>query len=205
MVAIIDYGVGNLFSVAKAFESLGAKAIVTGNEEEIRNADKIVLPGVGAFGDCMENLGKSGLIPVIKETAASGRPFLGICVGLQILFEVSEESPKAKGLGILKGNVRRIDAPSLKIPHMGWNAVTYETKNETAAKLFAGLPQEAYFYFVHSYHAMPTEESIIAATTDYGGKITAAVGRGNLAAAQFHPEKSGDVGLKVIENFLVKF
>ena len=145
MVAIIDYGVGNLFSVAKAFESLGAKAIVTGNEEEIRNADKIVLPGVGAFGDCMENLGKSGLIPVIKETAASGRPFLGICVGLQILFEVSEESPKAKGLGILKGNVRRIDAPSLKIPHMGWNAVTYETKNETAAKLFAGLPQEAYF------------------------------------------------------------
>ena len=197
MIAIIDYGVGNLFSVEKAIAALGAPVTVTRDEAVIRAAEKVVLPGVGAFGDCMKNLNERGLAPVIHEVIAAGKPFLGICVGLQMLFEGSEEDPGVAGLGIFKGMVRKIAAPGLKIPHMGWNNLEYRT----SSSLFQGLPPAAYVYFVHSYHAVPTDESCITAVTDYGGQVTAAVGRGLVQAVQFHPEKSSAVGLKILANF----
>ena len=196
MIAIIDYGVGNLFSVEKAFAAIGEEVIVTGMAEDLEASDKLVLPGVGAFGDCMKNLEATGLIPIILEQIANKKPLLGICVGLQILFEGSEESPNAKGLGIFKGMVKRINAPQLKIPHMGWNAVL------TQNKLFRGLKEKPFFYFVHSYHAVPEDHSLITATTEYGETLTAAVASGNIYATQFHPEKSGDVGLQVLKNFV---
>lgn len=198
MIAIIDYGRGNLFSVEKAFVKLGADAIVTNDIEKIRRADKVVLPGVGAFGDCMETLKKAGLIPVIQEAAASGKPFLGICLGLQLLFERSEESPGVAGLGIFKGAIRQIVAPNLKVPHMGWNSLSLRN----ATPLLKGLPENPYVYFVHSFHAVPEDASIITAVTEYGSELTAAVGRGNVQAMQFHPEKSSSVGLKILESFV---
>ena len=198
MIAIIDYGRGNLFSVEKAFVKLGADAIVTNDIEKIRRADKVVLPGVGAFGDCMETLKKAGLIPVIQEEAASGKPFLGICLGLQLLFERSEESPGVAGLGIFKGAIRQIVAPNLKVPHMGWNSLSLRN----ATPLLKGLPENPYVYFVHSFHAVPEDASIITAVTEYGSELTAAVGRGNVQAMQFHPEKSSSVGLKILESFV---
>lgn len=197
MLALIDYGVGNLFSVAKALESVGGDVKLTCAEDDIIRADKIVLPGVGAFGDCMKNLAATGLIPTIKEQIAAGKPILGICVGLQILFEGSEESPNVEGLKIFGGQIRRICAGDLKIPHMGWNSIKFSN-----SKLFAGLNGEPYFYFVHSYHAAPDDKDIISATTSYGETVTAAVERDNVFATQFHPEKSGDVGLHVLKNFL---
>ena len=169
MIAIIDYGRGNLFSVEKAFVKLGADAIVTNDIEKIRRADKVVLPGVGAFGDCMETLKKAGLIPVIQEAAASGKPFLGICLGLQLLFERSEESPGVAGLGIFKGAIRQIVAPNLKVPHMGWNSLSLRN----ATPLLKGLPENPYVYFVHSFHAVPEDASIITAVTEYGSELTA--------------------------------
>ena len=196
-IAIIDYGMGNLHSAAKALEKVGAQVAVTRDPELVRQADKVVLPGVGAFGDCMKNLNERGLAPVIHEVIAAGKPFLGICVGLQMLFEGSEEDPGVAGLGIFKGMVRKIAAPGLKIPHMGWNNLEYRT----SSSLFQGLPPAAYVYFVHSYHAVPTDESCITAVTDYGGQVTAAVGRGLVQAVQFHPEKSSSVGLKILANF----
>ena len=196
-IAIIDYGMGNLHSAAKALEKIGAQVVVTRDPEEVRRADKVVLPGVGAFGDCMKNLNERQLAPVIHEVIATGKPFLGICVGLQLLFEGSEEDPGVDGLGIFKGLVRKIVAPGLKIPHMGWNNLEYRT----ASPLFQGLPPAAYVYFVHSYYAAPTDESWITAVTDYGGPVTAAVGRGLVQAVQFHPEKSSAVGLKILANF----
>ena len=196
-IAIIDYGMGNLHSAAKALEKVGAQVAVTRDPELVRQADKVVLPGVGAFGDCMKNLNERGLAPVIHEVIAAGKPFLGICVGLQMLFEGSEEDPGVAGLGIFKGLVRKIVAPGLKIPHMGWNNLEYRT----SSSLFQGLPPAAYVYFVHSYHAVPTDESCITAVTDYGGQVTAAVGRGLVQAVQFHPEKSSAVGLKILANF----
>ena len=196
-IAIIDYGMGNLHSAAKALEKVGAQVAVTRDPELVRQADKVVLPGVGAFGDCMKNLNERGLAPVIHEVIAAGKPFLGICVGLQMLFEGSEEDPGVAGLGIFKGLVRKIAAPGLKIPHMGWNNLEYRT----SSSLFQGLPPAAYVYFVHSYHAVPTDESCITAVTDYGGQVTAAVGRGLVQAVQFHPEKSSAVGLKILANF----
>ena len=156
----------------------------------------MVLPGVGAFGDCMKNLEATGLIPIILEQIANKKPLLGICVGLQILFEGSEESPNAKGLGVFKGMVKRINAPQLKIPHMGWNAVL------TNSRLFKDLNDKPYFYFVHSYHAVPEDRNLITATTEYGETLTAAVAKNNIYATQFHPEKSGDVGLQVLKNFI---
>lgn len=198
MIAIIDYGRGNLFSVEKAFVKLGADAIVTNDIEKIRRADKVVLPGVGAFGDCMETLKKAGLIPVIQEAAASGKPFLGICLGLQLLFERSEESPGVAGLGIFKGAIRQIVAPKLKVPHMGWNSLSLRN----ATPLLKGLPENPYVYFVHSFHAVPEDASIITAVTEYGSELTVAVGRGNVQAMQFHPEKSSSVGLKILESFV---
>ena len=196
-IAIIDYGMGNLHSAAKALEKVGAQVTVTRDPELVRQADKVILPGVGAFGDCMKNLNERGLAPVIHEVIAAGKPFLGICVGLQMLFEGSEEDPGVAGLGIFKGLVRKIVAPGLKIPHMGWNNLEYRT----SSSLFQGLPPAAYVYFVHSYHAVPTDESCITAVTDYGGQVTAAVGRGLVQAVQFHPEKSSAVGLKILANF----
>ena len=196
-IAIIDYGMGNLHSAAKALEKVGAQVTVTRDPELVRQADKVILPGVGAFGDCMKNLNERGLAPVIHEVIAAGKPFLGICVGLQMLFEGSEEDPGIAGLGIFKGLVRKITAPGLKIPHMGWNNLAYRT----SSPLFQGLPPAAYVYFVHSYHAVPTDESCITAVTDYGGQVTAAVGRGLVQAVQFHPEKSSAVGLKILANF----
>ena len=196
MTALIDYGVGNLYSVEKALATVGAEVKVTSRAEDLRRAEKIILPGVGAFGDCMKNLEATGLIPTILEQIAAKKFLLGICVGLQILFEESEESPNVKGLGIFKGKVKKISAEGLKIPHMGWNSV--EMKN---SKIFSGVKDNSYFYFVHSYHADPSEKNLITAVTDYGEKVTAAVEFENIFAVQFHPEKSGDVGLKVLKNF----
>ena len=196
-IAIIDYGMGNLHSAAKALEQVGASVTVTRDPEEVRSADQVVLPGVGAFGDCMINLRQRGLEPVVHEVIAAGKPFLGICVGLQMLFEGSEEDPGVAGLGVFRGLVRKIVAPALEIPHMGWNNLEFRA----ASPLFADLPQPAYVYFVHSYHAVPADESILTAVTDYGGTVTAAVGRGKVQAVQFHPEKSSGVGLQILKNF----
>lgn len=201
MIAIIDYGVGNLFSVEKAVAALGADVQVTSNVETIEAADKIILPGVGAFGDCMKNLEATGLVPTIKQLVADGRPMLGICVGLQILFDGSEESPGAKGLGLIPGMVKKIQAPGLKIPHMGWNSLDIRANREPC-DLFHGLSEHPYVYFVHSYHAVPEDPSVITSTTEYGERLTASVAVGNLQATQFHPEKSGDVGLSILRNFI---
>ena len=199
MIAVIDYGVGNLFSVEKALIA-GGEVAVTSDAGTIKNADKLVLPGVGAFGDCMKNLENTGLIDVIKEEIQNKKPLLGICVGLQLLFEESEESPGVKGLGIFKGSIAKIDAKGAKLPHIGWNSLDI-TGVKGDIDLFDGLKENSYVYFVHSYHAN-TGEDIITATTDYGEKVTAAIARENVAATQFHPEKSGDVGLKILENFV---
>lgn len=201
MIAIIDYGVGNLFSVQKAFAALGADAQITSDEAVIRRASRIVLPGVGAFGDCMKNLEASGLIPVLRESIAAKKPLLGICVGLQILFEGSEESPDVRGLGLLKGRVKRIEAEGQKVPHMGWNSLSVREPRERA-DLFAGLASPSYVYFVHSYHAVSEDERIVTSRAEYGGTITASVAQGNVQATQFHPEKSGDVGLAILRNFM---
>ena len=201
MIAIINYGAGNLFSVEKAFSALGADVRVSSTASDILSADKIVLPGVGAFGDCMDRLNASGLIPAIREGVARGIPLLGVCVGLQILFEGSEESSGVEGLGLLQGRVSRIAAPHEKIPHMGWNALNI-TENHREKGLFAGIPQDSYAYFVHSYHALPKDRAIISSTCFYGEEITASISAGNIMATQFHPEKSGDIGLKIIHNFV---
>ncbi|MBP8597632.1 MAG: imidazole glycerol phosphate synthase subunit HisH [Selenomonas sp.] len=201
MIAVIDYGVGNLFSVEKALAALGAEVRVTSDAAEIAAADKIVLPGVGAFGDCMKNLTASGLIPVIRDCVAQGLPLLGICVGLQILFDGSEESPGVAGLGLLKGMVRKIQAPQLKVPHMGWNSLEV-TEPRQQVDLFKNLPARSYVYFVHSYHAVPADHAIITSAAVYGELLTASVAAGNIQATQFHPEKSGDVGLTILNNFI---
>lgn len=197
MIILIDYGVGNLYSVAKAVASVGGDVKISSEVDDLKRAEKIILPGVGAFGDCMKNLEATGLIPTIKQEVSSGKKILGICVGLQILFAGSEESPNIDGLKIFDGRVKKISAGNLKIPHMGWNSVTFGD-----SKLFAGLSGAPYFYFVHSYHAAPDDKKIIAATTTYGEKVTAALEFENIFATQFHPEKSGDVGLHVLKNFV---
>ncbi len=199
MIAVLDYGVGNLFSVSKALSAVGADVKVTDEAADLREAERILLPGVGAFGDCMRNLEATGLIPVLKEEIEGGKPLLGICVGLQILFRGSEESPDVEGLGILPGMVRKIQAPGLKIPHMGWNSLDVAEPGEG---LFAGLEEHPYVYFVHSYHAVPEDASIVTAAASYGGRLTASVADGNVLATQFHPEKSGDVGLRILKNFI---
>lgn len=197
MIAIIDYGMGNLYSVEKALTRLGAEVAVTSQPEVIEQADKVVLPGVGAFGDCMHNLTAYGLVEVIHNVIARGAPFLGICLGLQLLFAGSEETPGVAGLGVFPGMVRKIVAPGLKIPHMGWNSLELRSPS----LLFAGLSPQAYVYFVHSFHAVPAEAELITAVADYGGAVTAAVGRDNVQAVQFHPEKSSDVGRQILANF----
>ena len=199
MIAIIDYDAGNLRSVEKALEALGSRAVITRNRDEILGADRVILPGVGAFGDAMEKLHQYELVDTIRQAAASGKPCLGICLGLQLLFESSEESPGVEGLSVLPGKILRIpDHPGLKIPHMGWNSLSVTP----GARLFRGIENGAYVYFVHSYYCKADDESIVAATTEYSTHIHAAVERGNVFACQFHPEKSGSVGLQILKNFI---
>ena len=197
MIILIDYGVGNLYSVAKAVSFVGGDVKISNSIDDLKRAEKIILPGVGAFGDCMKNLEATDLIPTIKREVSNGKKILGICVGLQILFAGSEESPTVDGLKIFGGRVKKIQAGDLKIPHMGWNSVNFGN-----SKLFAGMSGSPYFYFVHSYHAIPDDKKIIAATITYGEQVTAAIEFENIFATQFHPEKSGDVGLKVLKNFV---
>jgi len=198
MIAIIDYDAGNIKSVEKALISLGEKIVLTRDRDTILHADKIILPGVGAFGEAMARLNEYGLTEVIHEAIARKIPFLGICLGLQLLFESSEESPGVKGLGVLKGKILRIpDQEGLKIPHMGWNSL--ELKNN--GRLFKGLSDEPYVYFIHSYYLKAEEESIVKAATTYSTYIHASVEKDNVFACQFHPEKSSAVGLQILKNF----
>lgn len=198
MIAILDYDAGNIKSVEKAMQLLGQEVTITRDRREILNADKVILPGVGAFGDAMEKIRQYGLYEVIHEVTEQGTPFLGICLGLQLLFERSEESPGVEGLGILKGEILRIpETPGLKIPHMGWNSLDFRNNG----RLFENLPEESYVYFVHSYYLRAADEKIVTAVTEYGTQIHASVEQGNVFACQFHPEKSGDTGLQILKNF----
>jgi len=200
MIAIVDYGMGNLRSVSKGFESKGFSVKVTKSPDDIHNSSGLVLPGVGAFGDCIKNLNQLSLIEPIKNFIKQGRPFLGICLGLQILFEESEESPGINGLGILNGKVikfSRFEDTSLKIPHMGWNQVEFKDK----LQILKGIPTGSWFYFVHSYFPAPEDTANIAGKTHYGIDFTCAVSTDNIFACQFHPEKSSTLGLRMLENF----
>lgn len=194
-IVIIDYGMGNLHSVSKAVEAVEAVPIVTADKKIIAAAEKIILPGVGAFGDCMKNLQATGLVPELIKHIKSGKGFLGICLGMQLLFESSEESPGVAGLGIFKGAVKRLTT-EYKVPHMGWNRLKLK-----AASPLTAAADGSYVYFVHSFHAVPEDSNIITAVCDYGTEITAAVGRDNIQILQFHPEKSGEVGLKMLQAF----
>ncbi|MDR1565204.1 MAG: imidazole glycerol phosphate synthase subunit HisH [Oscillospiraceae bacterium] len=198
MIAIIDYGAGNLHSVQNALNYIKCECKVITNGAELQEADAAILPGVGSFADAMSSLNKSGLVEPIKAFIASGKPFLGICLGLQLLFESSEESPGVAGLGLLKGHILRIpEGRGLKIPHIGWNSLEYNNPSP----LFAGLAQEPYVYFVHSYY-LKSDEDIVTASTRYGVKLHASVQKGNVFATQFHPEKSGDLGIQMLRNFI---
>ena len=199
MIAIIDYDAGNIKSVEKAVDLLGQESVVTADSEEIFRADKVILPGVGAFGDAMGNLRRTGLDDVIRQVVRKGTPFLGICLGLQLLFERSDEAPGVEGLGILKGEILRIpDKEGLKIPHMGWNSLHLEH----GGRLFRGVEEGAYVYFVHSYYLKAAQEEIVKASTEYSVHIHASVEKDNVFACQFHPEKSSDVGLSILKNFV---
>ena len=199
MVAIIDYDAGNIKSVEKSLLHLGEEVIITRDREQILNSDKVILPGVGAFGDAMEKLRSYGLDKVIYEVVERKIPFLGICLGLQLLFEKSDETPGVKGLGILPGEILRIpDKEGIKIPHMGWNSV----KIKENARIFKDVPQDSYVYFVHSYYLKAGREEDVAATTEYSTLIHAAVEHDNVFACQFHPEKSSEIGLKILKNFV---
>ncbi len=203
MVAIIDYDAGNIKSVEKAFEYLGAQTLVTREPSEIYRADRVVLPGVGAFGDAVSRIREYGLETVIKEVTSKEVPFIGICLGQQLLFDRSDESDGAKGLGILRGSIRRIpdtdrDGNSYKIPQIGWNSLKFPNKG----RLFKGIDEGAYVYFVHSYYLDAEDKSIVTATTDYNVTVEASVEKGNVFACQFHPEKSSEVGMQILDNFL---
>jgi glutamine amidotransferase len=203
VIAIVDYGMGNLRSVQKAFERVGADARIVSSSEEIERASRVVLPGVGAFADAIANLRRQGLIEPVLQAIESGRPFLGICLGLQLLFDISYEDGEHTGFGVVPGKVVRFDfadlpaARGLKVPHMGWNRLRWGE----ACPLLAGLTSGTYFYFVHSYHVQPIEADVKMARCDYGVEFVAMIWRQNLYATQFHPEKSQKSGLKILENF----
>ncbi|MBD5500015.1 MAG: imidazole glycerol phosphate synthase subunit HisH [Lachnospiraceae bacterium] len=199
MTAIIDYDAGNIKSVEKALHALGENAVITRDREILLHADRVILPGVGAFGDAMDKLHTYGLVEIIHQIVEKGIPFLGICLGLQLLFERSEESPGVKGLGLLQGEILRLpDDSGLKIPHIGWNSLKFPHDG----RLFSGIEEEAYVYFVHSYYLKAADESVVKATTEYGTIIHASVEKDNLFACQFHPEKSSEVGLQILKNFI---
>lgn len=199
MIAVIDYDAGNIRSVENALQALGEEVVVTRDRGSILQADKVILPGVGAFGDAMQKIRSYGLEEVIWEVTEKKTPFLGICLGLQLLFEKSEECREVKGLGILKGEICRIpDRTGLKIPHIGWNSLNYPNPG----RLFQGLPEESYVYFVHSYYLRAENEAIVTAATQYGTTIHAAVEKDNIFACQFHPEKSSAVGRTILKNFV---
>lgn len=197
MIAIIDYDAGNLKSVEKALKFLNEDVVVTRDSKEILSAEKVILPGVGNFGDAMEKLHSYNLADTIKKVVSNNTPFLGICLGLQLLFERSDESPGVEGLGLLQGEVLRIPDAGLKIPHIGWNSLNLSGNG----RLFKGIPENSYVYFVHSYYLKAKHENIVKASTEYAAHIHASVEKGNIFACQFHPEKSGDVGLKILKNF----
>ena len=198
MIGIIDYDAGNIRSVEKALSYLGEITVVSRDPDILKSVDKVILPGVGSFGQAMENLHRYELVPVIRDMIEDGKPFLGICLGLQLLFESSEESPGAEGLGILKGKILKIpSSPGLKIPHMGWNSLQLQNNG----RLFRNIPQDTYVYFVHSYYLQAQEPEIVKAVTGYGTEIHASVEKDNVFACQFHPEKSGKYGLEILKNF----
>lgn len=199
MVAVIDYDAGNIKSVQKALEHLGGQVSVTRDRDEILAADRVILPGVGNFGDAMAKINSFGLDAVIREAAERKTPFLGICLGLQLLFEESEESPGVKGLGLLPGKIIRIPkAEGLKVPQIGWNALKYPSEG----RLFQGVAEGSYVYFVHSYYLQAQEKDIVKATVEYGVSVEASVEKENIFACQFHPEKSSDVGMQILKNFM---
>lgn len=199
MIAIIDYDAGNLKSVEKALLSLGETPVITRDREQILSADKIILPGVGSFGDAMGRLRQYQLVEILRRSVERNTPFLGICLGLQLMFERSDESDGVEGLGLLKGEIVKIpDCPGLKIPHMGWNSLNIKP----GTRLFKGIENGAYVYFVHSYYLKAEDQQVVAASTEYSAHIHAAVEEKNLFACQFHPEKSGDVGLQILKNFI---
>lgn len=200
-VALIDYGAGNLRSVANALRALGVEPVIVANAADLDGATHLVLPGVGSFGDCMAQLEQRGLANLIREWVSAGRPYLGICLGYQILFDASDESPGVSGLSLFRGRVRRFtESPGLKIPHMGWNSAILARAD---LKNWQGLGEAPYFYFVHSYFPEPEDESIIASRTGYGAdEFASAIEAGAVLACQFHPEKSQDAGLRLIGNFL---
>lgn len=197
MIAIVDYDAGNLHSVMKAVETIGLRCQVTSDARDFEAADGLILPGVGSFPDCMCRLQERALVEPLRRYLAADRPFLGICLGLQLLFDWGEEAEGAPGLGAFPGRVVRIDAPGLKIPQMGWNGL----RLHRPSPLFASIPEGEHFYFVHSFHAEPARAEDLIATVDYGRPVTAAVGRGNVHAVQFHPEKSSAAGLRLLANF----
>lgn len=198
MIAIVDYGAGNLGSVKKALDFIGAKSVITDDPAVIMAADRVLLPGVGSFGDAMHSMKEKNLVETVKSCALSGKPFLGICLGLQLLFESSEESPGVSGLGIFNGKIKRFsDDMGLKIPHIGWNSLSIKHTDG----VFKDIPQDAYVYFVHSFYLEADNVEDVACVTDYGIEFHSAVSRGNISATQFHPEKSGDVGLQILKNF----
>ena len=199
MIAIIDYGMGNIHSVRKALELYGAKIKVTNDPEEIASCKKIVLPGVGAFGDAIAELDKQGLSALIKNEVKNKKPFLGICLGMQLLFEKSEEAPKCKGLGIIKGEVKKFSGKDLKVPHMGWNELKRKAQG---CPLLEDIPDSSFVYFCHSYYPQPKDENVVAAVTGYGIDFASVVWQDNVYGAQFHPEKSQSVGLKIMESFV---
>lgn len=201
MVSIIDYGAGNLMSVKKALDFIGAESEITADKDKIKNASHVILPGVGSYGDAMASMAERGLVDTVREAALSGKPFLGICLGLQLLFAESDESPAVPGLGVLDGKISLIPKnDGLKVPHMGWNSV--EIKQNSG--IFKSIPNGSYFYFVHSFYLNGANADEVAGTTQYGTEIQCAVEKGNLCATQFHPEKSGEIGLMLLKNFLAK-
>lgn len=204
MIAVIDYGMGNLRSVSKALEKTGAAIVVTAEADKIRESEALVLPGVGAFGQAMEELRRRGIVQPIVRCIEEGKPFLGICLGLQLLFSESEEGGGHKGLGVFAGRVRRFPN-GVKVPHIGWNSITKCTPAGQSSAIFTEVPDRSYFYFVHSYYVEPEDGSIVATATEYGGRFASSVVQGNVFACQFHPEKSQKLGLQLLKNFAQSF